>query len=151
MPRLMFHVPPSEAPSRWFPCGKISAVGGLAMALIPMGGLAAPLKHAGEPVKLTLAKISAHTLEVRLQRAGEETFVLPADATAPGLSREILWQGADLDTPLRLTFGDYRCELSAEPLKLEIFDAGGAPVQSLQWQADGKTFAFQANAPVFGL
>src|SRR5688572_555023 len=100
----MFHAPPSVTSSPWFPRGKFSAVGGLAMAWLPMAGLAAPLKHAGEPVKLTLAKISAHTLEVRLQRAGEETFVLPADATPPGLSREVLWQGTDLDTPLRLSF-----------------------------------------------
>ncbi len=103
---------------------------GLVLAFAPLAGWAAPLKHAGEPVKVTLAKISDRTLEVRLQKAGEETFALPADATAPGLSREILWQGTDLNEPLRLAFGDCRCELSAEPLKLEIFDSGGASVQS---------------------
>jgi len=103
---------------------------GLVLAFAPLAGWAAPLKHAGEPVKVTLAKISDRTLEVRLQKAGEDAFTLPADATAPGLPREILWQGTDLNEPLRLAFGDYRCELSAEPLKLKIFDSGGASVQS---------------------
>jgi alpha-glucosidase/alpha-D-xyloside xylohydrolase len=140
----------SFVPSRRLPRGARILMGGLAV-FAPLTSLAAPLKHAGEAVRLTLAKVSDRTLEVRLQRAGEETFVLPADATAPGLPREILWQGTELDAPLRLTFGDYRCELSAEPLKLEIQDSGGAPVQSLRWDADGKTFGFQVNAPVFGL
>jgi hypothetical protein len=50
---------------------------GLVLAFAPLAGWAAPLKHAGEPVKVTLAKISDRTLEVRLQKAGEETFASP--------------------------------------------------------------------------
>ncbi|MEO6478733.1 TIM-barrel domain-containing protein [Luteolibacter sp.] len=108
------------------------------------------LRHAGTPVKLTLEKLSDRTFEVRLQRTDSNDFNLPFDAALPG-SREVLWQGTSLDQAANIPFGSYQIHLSSEPLALEVRDASKKVIQSFQWQPEGKTFTFHADAPVFGL
>lgn len=100
---------------------------------------------------LTIFKVSEKTLEIRLQRTTSGDFILPADASLPGLKRETLWQGSSLDQSAEFTLGSCSCLLTASPLKLEVRKAGGDIVQILSWQPDGKTFSFRADAPVFGL
>jgi hypothetical protein len=121
------------------------------LPLVPASLLAAPLRHAGENVQLGLFKISDQTLEVRLQRAGDPAFTLPADSSLPDLKREKLWEGTELDQPARVTCGQLTCLITADPLSISVTNATGKEVQHLTWQPDGKAFLFRADAPVFGL
>ncbi|MES2475851.1 MAG: TIM-barrel domain-containing protein [Verrucomicrobiota bacterium] len=111
---------------------------------------AAMLQHAGEPVTMTLSEVSENTFEVRLQRAAATDFKLPADASLPDLPRKILWQGASLDSPSKIDFGIYQIHISPTPLTLEI-RRGEKSIQTLRWQADGKTLSFRTDTPTFGL
>lgn len=121
----------------------------LACSAAPL--FAAPLRHAGREVELTVTKLSGCTLGLRLRAVGATDIRLASDATQPDLKREVLWQGAALDQPFAFALGGYRGELTGSPLQLAIRDAEGKPVQTLRWEPEGKTFHFRADAPVFGL
>jgi alpha-glucosidase/alpha-D-xyloside xylohydrolase len=124
----------------------------LGLAFVP-GLTAAPLRHAGRDVEMSLGQVSEHTMEVKLAPLGETVAPAqkPVATVLVDTRAEEKWRGREWNAPTRVTVGRMRCEIASSPLTLTIRRPDGTVVQQLVWSPTEGTLTFRADAPVFGL
>jgi alpha-glucosidase (family GH31 glycosyl hydrolase) len=105
------------------------------------------LRAADSARDLSIARVSDHTLELRIGPAGSEPKRSPMLVDFPC---EEIWRGPVDEAPPTLDAGALQVEITRAPLTVTVRRADGTLVQRLAWQEDGGV-AFKTDAAVFGL
>jgi alpha-glucosidase (family GH31 glycosyl hydrolase) len=113
---------------------------------------AGPLRHAGNEVEVSLARVSDYAIEVKLVPLGQQDGERePASTVLVDVPCESKWSARELSEPAEVTVGRLRCEISPRPLTLAVYGSGGKLTQRLVWGETEATLEFGVDAPVFGL
>ncbi len=97
--------------------------------------------------ELTVARISDHTVEIRLGPKDDK----PQKSTMlVEFPREEKWRGPVEQAPPTMDAGNLRLEITRSPLAITVRRKDETVAQQLAWRDDGSV-AFKTDAPVFGL
>ena len=105
------------------------------------------LRAAESAPELSIARVSDHTIELRIGPAGTEPEPSPM---LVDFSREEKWRGPVAEAPQKVDAGGLHVEIARAPLTITVRRADDTLVQRLVWQDDGSV-TFRTDAPVFGL
>jgi alpha-glucosidase (family GH31 glycosyl hydrolase) len=105
------------------------------------------LRAAESARDLSIARVSDHTIELRIGPAGTPLKASPMLVDFP---RDEKWRGPIEEAPPTLDAGGLQVEITRAPLTVTVRRADGTLVQRLAWQEDGGV-AFKTDAAVFGL
>ena len=131
---------------------RAGAFGMLWLVLVPTL-IAAPLRHAGHEVGVSLGRVSEYTMEVKLTPSGPSGVTADKSVSTAlvGVAAEETWRGRELNGPAQVVVGRMQCEIVPSPLSLTVRRPDGKMVQQLVWNETEGTLTFRTEAAVFGL
>jgi hypothetical protein len=128
----------------------------LAMAAVACGpAVAAPLRHGGRDVELSVTQVSDRTVRIRLTPSPAPADAVKVNESAVLAVRqwpEPALRVAELDGPREAALGALRVRVTPSPLACEVLTAAGQTVQRLTFGADDGAVAFPlGKGPLLGL